>query len=74
MLDSVHRAGDFPGATAGVAFADGRLAAATSHGVVVSEVGSGEIGRLLASSDVATHDAKRLRLGHAPLDGHHHWS
>jgi DNA polymerase-1 len=52
----------------GVAFADGRLAAATSDEVVVSEVGSGEIGRLLASSDVATHDAKRLRLGHAPAD------
>jgi DNA polymerase I len=52
----------------GVAFADGRLAAATSDGVVVSEVASGEIGRLLASCDVATHDAKRLRLGHAPAD------
>ena len=49
----------------GVAFADGRLAAATSHGVVVS-VGSGEIGRLLASSDVATHDAQRLRSATRP--------
>ena len=51
----------------GVAFADGRLAAATSHGVVVSEVVRRDR-PAWASSDVATHDAKRLRLGHAPAD------
>jgi DNA polymerase I len=53
----------------GVALDDGRAAVATPDGgVVVVAAGVSDLSRLLQSSDVAVHDAKRLRLGHAPSD------
>jgi DNA polymerase I len=51
----------------GIASEDGRLAVATQDEVVVVE-GVSYLARLLQSSDVAAHDAKALRLGHAPED------
>jgi DNA polymerase I len=51
----------------GIASEDGRLAVATQDEVVVVEAVS-YLARLLQSSDVAAHDAKALRLGHAPED------
>jgi DNA polymerase-1 len=52
----------------GVAFDDGRVAVAAAAGVVVSEVELRDLGRALGDADLAAHDAKALRLGHAPAD------
>ncbi len=53
----------------GVAWQEGRVAAAAGEEVVVvSDVGLGELGRTLGTSELATHDAKRLRLGRPPAD------
>jgi DNA polymerase I len=52
----------------GVAWADGRLAAATGGEVVVCDVGPGEVRRFVEPTTVATHDAKTLRLGAPPAD------
>jgi DNA polymerase I len=51
----------------GIASEDGRVAVATQDEVVVVE-GVSDLARLLQSTDVAAHDAKALRLGHAPVD------
>ena len=51
------------GQAVGVAFADGRLAVADGREVVVSDVRLGEIGRAVGAAEIATHDAKRQRLG-----------
>ncbi|HET8743339.1 MAG TPA: DNA polymerase I, partial [Gaiella sp.] len=52
----------------GIAATDGRVAAATGDEVVVFELGRGEIGRIVGGSEIATHDAKALRLGAPPAD------
>jgi DNA polymerase I len=52
----------------GVSHADDRVAVAGSEGVVVVETGGRDVARLLEASDVAAHDAKKLRLGRAPGD------
>src|SRR5574338_1417899 len=52
----------------GIAAAAGRVAAATGDEVVVFELGRGESGRIVGGSEIATHDAKALRLGAPPAD------
>jgi DNA polymerase-1 len=52
----------------GVAWVDGRLAAATGGEVVVCDVGRSEVRRFVEPTSVATHDAKTLRLGAPPAD------
>jgi DNA polymerase-1 len=52
----------------GIAAADGRAAAATGDEVVVFELHPGDLGRAVGASEIATHDAKTLRLGSAPAD------
>ena len=46
----------------GVASADGRIAVADGNEVVVADL-PGEIGRAVGEAEIATHDAKRQRLG-----------
>jgi DNA polymerase-1 len=52
----------------GIAAADGRVAAATGDEVIVFELGSAELRRVVDPSTIAVHDAKTLRLGGAPAD------
>ena len=52
----------------GLAAADGRVAAATEGEVIVSELGLGDLRRLVDPTAIATHDAKTLRLGAPPAD------
>jgi DNA polymerase-1 len=52
----------------GVAWANGRLAAATGEEVVVCDVERDEVRRFVDATTVSTHDAKALRLGAPPAD------
>jgi DNA polymerase-1 len=63
------REGELPAATGrvGLAVADGRFALSAEAGVVVGDWEPGAASRL-AAADVATHDAKRLRLPFAVTD------
>jgi DNA polymerase-1 len=47
----------------GVAQAEGRVGVATGDEVIVSNAHPGEVARALDASEIATHDAKRQRLG-----------
>ena len=52
----------------GLAFADGRLAAATGDEVLVVDAVLGDLRRVADPVKLAAHDAKLLRLGGAPAD------
>ena len=52
----------------GIAWRDGRVGVAAGEEVVVSEVGLGELPRVLDPAQLAAHDAKVLRLGRPPAD------
>ena len=52
----------------GLAFADGRLAAATGDEVLVVDAVLGDLRRVADPVTLAAHDAKLLRLGGAPAD------
>jgi DNA polymerase I len=52
----------------GIAAADGRAAAATGAEVVVFESSLGELARTVGATELATHDAKLLRLGRPPTE------
>ena len=52
----------------GLAFADGRLAAATGDEVLVVDAVLGDLRRVADPATLAAHDAKLLRLGGAPAD------
>ena len=51
---------------AGVAFADDRVAVATGDEVLVAGAVLGDLRRVVEPAEIATHDAKLLRLGAAP--------
>jgi DNA polymerase-1 len=56
------------GGLLGLAVADDRVAVATGDEVIVSSAHLGEVARALGASEIATHDAKSLRLGGPPAD------
>jgi DNA polymerase I len=52
----------------GVAAADGRAAVATADAVTLAQVSLEDLRRTVGGAEILTHDAKLLRLGHAPGD------